>query len=147
MFPLHVRDHAGKPLQIPCSSGWTLLCFFTKDRTPCCGRERQALCDKLAMLEHQGVRVVGVTIDQIKEHAFFAKGCSVSYPMVQDQDFALCKTFNVLSERTYKGKPYQSVQPDAFLLDAAGRVEHRFTHFDLEHEALKVLERVQPEGA
>ncbi len=120
----------------------TLLCFFAKDRTPCCGRERKALCDKLRVLAQHGISVRGVTIDQVRDHAQFAAGCDVAYPMVQDRDYALCRQYGVLRERTYKGKTYNSVEPKAFLLDVNGNVEHEFANFDLEHQALLVLEGV-----
>ncbi|MFO0704949.1 MAG: redoxin domain-containing protein [Candidatus Andersenbacteria bacterium] len=136
-------DHTGARLQVPYPSGKTLLCFFTKDRTPCCGRERQALCDKLRVLAQGGVQVVGVTIDQIQDHTAFSAACSVSYPMLQDRDCRLGSAFGVVRSRSYKGKSYQSVAPNAFLLDPSGRVERVFTNFDLEHQALSVLELVR----
>jgi|GEM_PF-4485124 len=137
--PRSVTDHSGRTLQLPFATGKTLICFFAKDRTPCCGRERTALCDKLGVLVRAGVHVVGVTIDQVRDHTKFASGCSVEYPMIVDTDRELCQLFGVLEQKNYKGKSYQAVSERGFLLRSDGSIEKAFDRFDLEHEALRVL--------
>ena len=120
----------------------TLVCFYSIDRTPCCGRERVALCDKLKVLWQAGVGVVGVTLDSGKQHERFAEHCSVQFPMIRDDAYKHAKRFGVLVQKTKNDKTYHSVLSSAFLISASGEQVATFASFDLEHQALSVLDTI-----
>lgn len=132
-------DYQGKEVRIPGELGKTLVCFFAKDRTPCCGRERRALCDKLALLKKANINIVAVSRDHTKNHKAFEELCSDAYVLVPDHDFVIANQFGVSKKETYKDREYKTVKESAFLLDATGVVLSVFKNFDLEHQVLDVL--------
>ncbi len=136
-----LRDHDGTARKLSDYLGTrVLLVFYPKDRTPCCRREKIALRDKLRVLLQHGVGVVAISHDQVADHAAYVHEYEIEFPLLQDLGHIVAKLYGVTLQKSYRSAPYTAVESTAFMIGAAGQIEKTFTNFNLELQALGVLE-------
>jgi peroxiredoxin Q/BCP len=73
--------------------GGIVLYFYPKDFTPVCTAQACLFRDSAGELAASGVRVVGVSGDDLESHAKFAKAHRVPYPLLSDPDKSIQKAF------------------------------------------------------
>ena len=122
-----------------------VLYFYPKDDTPGCTTEacnfRDAEADYLAL----GAKVLGVSPDDVKSHAKFAKKHSLPFPLLADTETKVCEAYGVWKEKSMYGKTYMGVERSTFIIDAKGKVAKIFPkvkvpgHSDAILEVLKTL--------
>jgi thioredoxin-dependent peroxiredoxin len=78
-------------------SNWVVLYFYPKDDTPGCTKEACTFRDDLHKLEKLGAKVVGVSVDDGKSHAEFAKKYNLPFPLLSDKDGAVANQYGALS--------------------------------------------------
>jgi thioredoxin-dependent peroxiredoxin len=74
-----------------------------------------------------------VSPDPVKKHVKFKTKHGLAYPLVSDEDHAVCVRYGVWAEKSMYGKKYWGVNRTTFVIDAKGRIAH-------------VFEKVKPEG-
>ena len=102
-----LADHAGR---------WLVLYFYPKDSTPGCtteGLDFNTLLPKFAKL---GADVLGVSRDSVKSHDNFCAKQGYRFPLVSDDDEALCKAFDVIHEKNMYGRKVLGVVRSTFLV-------------------------------
>ncbi len=125
--------------------GWTLLYFYPKDDTPGCTKQACAYRDEGAKFKQLGVKLLGVSLDDIKSHEEFRDKFHLNFPLISDTEHKLADFLGVYGEREWNGKKYMGLSRDTFLLDPNARVVKAFRAVDptstvaTTYEAIKKL--------
>ena len=92
-----LQDQAGKLHKLNDFSGkWLVLYFYPKDDTPGCTQEACAFRDDLHHLTALGAVVVGISIDDSRSHADFAKKYHLPFPLLADSAGVVAAQYGVL---------------------------------------------------
>jgi peroxiredoxin Q/BCP len=119
-----LKDFAGKPV---------VVYFYPKADTPGCTKEACGFRDAIAGYKKAKVPVVGISPDPIKAVDKFAKKFELNFPLLADEDHAVCEKYGVWQEKSMYGKKYWGAARVTFIIDGDGKVAH-------------VFEKVKPEG-
>jgi len=116
-----LKDYAGQ---------WLVLYVYPKDDTPGCTIQGKSFTATKAEFERLGVKVVGVSQDDVKSHKDFCNKYSFTIDLLADPQGSLLKSAGV-GQSEYKGTMYWD--RTTFLIDPQGTLK-------------KVYEKVKPEG-
>jgi peroxiredoxin Q/BCP len=119
-------------------SGAVVLCFYPKDDTPGCTRQACELRDDLSVFETAGVRIFGVSADDVASHAAFREKFALTFPLLADPDHTLCEAVGVWGEQEWNGHRYQGIARTTFVL-RDGVVTHVFENVDVTGHSARVL--------
>lgn len=109
-----------------------VLYFYPRADTPGCTKEACGFRDAIASYQKLNVPVFGVSPDPIKDVAAFATKFQLNFPLLADEDHAVCEEFGVWGEKSMYGKKYMGASRSTFIIER-GKVTH-------------VFEKVKPEG-
>jgi peroxiredoxin Q/BCP len=98
------------------------LYFYPADDTPGCTREACAFRDRQAELKKLGVKVVGVSPDDVKSHGKFRDNFQLNFPLLADEDHQVAEAFGAWREKVLYGKKRLGIQRSTFLIDGKGVV-------------------------
>jgi peroxiredoxin Q/BCP len=140
-----------KNFALPSSGGgtWSLqdaagsklvIYFYPKDMTSGCTRESQDFRDLYGAFRKAGVQIVGVSRDSVKSHDKFAGKEKLPFPLLSDADETLCRTFDVIQEKSLYGRKYLGIERSTFLLDGAGTLRREWRKVKVPGHAEEVLE-------
>lgn len=108
------KDFAGK---------WTLLYFYPKDDTPGCTKQACGYRDNITEFTRMGVRVYGVSLDDLNSHKAFAEKHSLNFPLIYDKDKKLSEFLGAYGEQVKEDRKYMGISRDTFLIDPDGVVQ------------------------
>lgn len=80
-------DHVGKKVVV--------VYFYPADMTGGCTKQACGFRDDLAKLAEQGVEVVGVSGDSVRNHQLFKKAHSLTFPLLADTEAKVADAFGV----------------------------------------------------
>src|SRR5471030_350006 len=89
---------------------WAVLFSHPKDFTPVCTTELGYLAKIKPEFDRRGVKVIGLSVDPIENHAKWAadieetQGTALNYPLIGDSDVAVSKLYGMLPAAT-EGDP------------------------------------------
>jgi peroxiredoxin Q/BCP len=133
-------DQHGNPFTLSSLRGSKVaLYFYPKDDTPGCTAQACNLRDNEAQLAAQGIKVVGVSIDDAASHAKFAQKYDLAFPLVADADKAIVNAYGVWQEKKNYGKTYWGVVRTTFLLDEDGVITRVIKRPDTKEHAAQLL--------
>lgn len=118
-----LEDYAGK---------WLLLYFYPNDDTPGCTKEACGIRDRWAEFARAGLSVVGISANDVKSHAKFAKKYGLPFVLLSDEGLETVNAYGVWQEKRFMGRTFMGTVRTSFLIDPKG-------------EIAKVYERVKPE--
>ena len=98
-----------------------LVYFYPKADTPGCTTQAQKLTEILGDIGDTAV--VGISPDPPRKLKRFQDKCSIGFPLLGDEDRAVCEAYGVWQEKKNYGKTYMGVVRSAFLVDEEGRLE------------------------
>lgn len=101
---------------------WTLLYFYPKDDTPGCTKQACGYRDHIEDFKNLGVKVYGVSGDNLASHSDFIQKFSLNFPLIFDEDYRLSQALNVYGDQEWKGKTYRGLSRDTFVIDPEGKV-------------------------
>jgi peroxiredoxin Q/BCP len=101
---------------------YALIYFYPKDDTPGCTKQACAYRDDSQKFRDLGVKVLGVSLDDIPSHAAFEQKFSLNFPLLSDPEHKLADFFGVYGEREWQGKKFMGLSRDTFLIDPSGKV-------------------------
>lgn len=119
-----------------------VLYFYPKDNTPGCTIEAKEFRDLYARFLSANACVLGVSRDNLKSHASFREQCELPFPLISDEDEALCQYFDVIKEKNMYGKMVMGVQRSTFLIDRAGVLQQEWRNVKAPGHAEVVLDVV-----
>src|SRR6185369_3328645 len=72
-----------------------VLYFYPRDGTPGCTREACAFRDAWQRLAATGAQVLGVSADDVRSHASFAREHRLQFPLLADTEGAVVRSYGV----------------------------------------------------
>ena len=115
---------------------WLVLYFYPKDDTPGCTQQACAFRDDLHQISELGAQEVGVSVDDSKSHAAFAKKYNLPFPLLADASTetaqrygALMNLFLVKIARRY-----------TFLIDPQGNVSKVYLSVETSRHSKEIIE-------
>jgi peroxiredoxin Q/BCP len=124
------KDLAGKPY---------VLYFYPKDDTPGCTLEGKDFRAQHAKFQLLGVRVLGVSRDNLASHARFQGKYDLPFDLIADTDEALCRQFDVIKEKNMYGRKVMGIERSTFLVDAAGVLRKEWRRVKVDGHVAEVL--------
>ena len=117
-----------------------ILYFYPKDMTPGCTTESIEFNDNLSKIKKLGARVVGVSRDKITSHEKFIAKHNFKFPLISDPEEKLCKSFDVIKEKSLYGRKYMGIDRSTFIINVDGKVLHAWRGVKVKGHVEEVLE-------
>jgi peroxiredoxin Q/BCP len=135
------RDAAGNTVKLSDFRGQrVVLYFYPKDDTPGCTKEACSFRDAFSEYEEQGIKVLGVSLDDESSHQAFASKYSLPFTLLSDTDHAVSDAYGVYGEQTWGDKKFMGVARKTFLIDEEGKIKKVFDKVNVEQHADEVLQ-------
>ena len=99
-----------------------LLAFYPADGTPGCTTQACDIRDRWAEFEELGVRVVGVSPDDVATHAGFVREHGLPQTLLADPDHTVLEAYGAWGEKVLYGRTSIGVIRSSVLIGADGRV-------------------------
>src|SRR6188474_1707109 len=128
-----LADYAGRPV---------VLFFYPKDDTSGCTKEACGFRDTLPDFSKVQAAVFGVSVLDTASKARFAAKYDLTFPLLADEDHAVCEAYGVWQEKSMYGRKYMGIARVTYLIDAAGKVARRWDAVKVEEHAVDVLDAV-----
>lgn len=152
-------EHVGK--------GYTVIYFYPADFTGGCIKQAETFRDTMNQLTEQGVTVIGVSGDSVKNHELFKKAWTLNYTLLADEEGEIAKAFGVPVSKGGKVSPFSpdrkpllneagerfQIERQAtfarwtFLIGKDGKVLYKNTKVIPANDAKQVVEFIQKEQA
>jgi len=110
-----------------------VLYFYPKDDTPGCTIQACDFRDATPAFEKLDAVVLGVSADSVASHSKFRKKFGLTFPLLADEDHAVCEAYGVWKEKSMYGRTFMGIERSTFLIDEDGTVAD-------------VWRKVQPKG-
>lgn len=123
----YLSDYAGQYL---------VLYFYPKDNTPGCTKEACQFRDDLHKLEKLGAKVVGVSVDDGRSHAEFAKKYHLPFPLLSDEDGRVAKEYNALTNLGF----IKIAKRYTFLINPAGKLERIYLNVNTSKHSQEIID-------
>lgn len=140
-FDLH-DDHGGRITAEDLRSGAVVLYFYPKDDTPGCTKQACAFRDQGADFAAAGVRVFGISADNVASHAAFREKFQLTFPLIADPAHTLCEAFGVWGEQEWRGHRFIGIARTTFIL-RDGVIARVFPDVDVLGHADRMLAAAQ----
>lgn len=132
--PRKLASYRGQPV---------LLYFYPKDDTPGCTTEACNFRDDYSAYQEAGVAILGVSPDSPKSHAKFKSKFQLPFPLLADEDHAICTQYGVWGPKKFMGREYEGVLRTTFLIDAQGKIARVFENVRPAEHSAEVLEALR----
>ena len=117
-------DQDGTPVTLSSLRGSrVVLYFYPEAMTPGCTTEACDFRDSLNSFKSAGVRVVGVSKDDVAKLKRFAERDGLNYTLLSDEDLAVQQTYGVWGEKMLYGKTVVGSIRSTFVIGEDGRIE------------------------
>lgn len=135
------RDETGKEVRLSDFRGQKVaLYFYPKDDTPGCTKEACSFRDNYSTVEENGIKVLGVSLDDEASHQAFISKYNLPFTLLSDTDRAVSEAYGVYGEQTWGDKKYMGVARKTFLIDEEGKIKKVFDKVNVEAHADEVVE-------
>ena len=128
------KDFEGKNL---------IIFFYPKDNTPGCTLEGQDFRDNHEEFTKLNAEILGVSRDSIKSHENFKDKQGFPFQLLSDPDEVMCKSFDVMREKSMYGKKYIGVDRSTFLINSKGIVEKEWRSVKVKGHVMEVLQALK----
>ncbi len=130
----HLADFRGQTV---------VLYFYPKDDTPGCTTEACNFRDDYSAYQQAGVTILGVSPDSPKSHAKFRQKFQLPFPLLADEDHAICEAYGVWGQKKFMGKEYMGVLRATFVIDTEGKIKKVFENVKPADHSAEVLAAVR----
>src|SRR5918993_5036628 len=101
------RDAEGNEVTLSALRGQdVVLYFYPKDDTPGCTKEACSFRDASDVYEREGVKVLGVSLDDEQSHQAFAQKYNLPFTLLADTDHAVAEAYGVYGQKTRGDRTY-----------------------------------------
>ena len=118
------------------SGSWIVLYFYPRDDSPICTKQACSFRDDMHKLEKLGAKVVGVSIDDGKSHAEFAKKYSLPFPLLSDKDGLIASQYGALTNLGV----FKMAKRYTFLIDANGVLRKTYLSVDTSKHSQQIID-------
>jgi thioredoxin-dependent peroxiredoxin len=120
-------DQHGDPVKLSDLKGQTVvLYFYPKADTPGCTTQACSVRDHQLDYREAGAVVYGISPDPVKAVAKFDEKYGLGFPLLADEDHAVCEAYGVWVEKSMYGRKYMGAERSTFVIDPDGRIKHVF---------------------
>jgi peroxiredoxin Q/BCP len=134
------RDERGNEVKLSDLRGQNVvLYFYPKDDTPGCTKEACSFRDADSIYQQEGIRVLGVSLDDEASHQAFAAKFNLPFTLLADTDHKVADAYGVYGEKSFAGKNYMGVSRKTFLIDKEGKIKKVFDKVNVDEHADEVL--------
>ncbi|MFB6612472.1 thioredoxin-dependent thiol peroxidase [Agromyces sp. NPDC056379] len=120
-------DQNGDPVTLSALRGSkVVLYFYPEAMTPGCTTEACDFRDNLNSFASAGIRVLGVSKDDVAKLAAFAARDRLTYTLLSDADLAVQQAYGVWGEKSLYGKIVVGSIRSTFVIAEDGRIERAF---------------------
>jgi peroxiredoxin Q/BCP len=120
-------DQNGDPVTLSELRGSkVVLYFYPEAMTPGCTTEACDFRDNLNSFASAGIRVLGVSKDDVAKLAAFAARDRLTYTLLSDTDLAVQQAYGVWGEKSLYGKIVVGSIRSTFVIGEDGRIERAF---------------------
>ena len=132
-----LKDAQGKTHQLSDYAGqYLVLYFYPKDDTPGCTKEACEFRDDLPKLEKLGAKVVGISVDDGRSHAEFAKKYHLPFPLLSDTDGKVAQQYNALTNLGF----VKIAKRYTFLINPAGKLEKIYLSVNTSKHSQEIID-------
>ncbi|MEK7232389.1 MAG: peroxiredoxin [Elusimicrobiota bacterium] len=136
-------DETGRTWSLNALKGKTVvLYFYPKDNTSGCTTEACDFRDCYDAFVKKGARIFGVSPDAAKSHAGFKAKHGLPFPLLVDEDRAICRAYGVWREKTLYGRKFMGIVRSTFVIGPTGRIVHVARKVSVAGHAKAILETV-----
>jgi peroxiredoxin Q/BCP len=100
-----------------------VLYFYPADDTPGCTRQACSFRDRSAELKKLGVKVFGISPDDVASHVKFRDKFQLNFPLLADPDHKVAEQFGAWREKNMYGKKRMGIARSTFVIDADGVIQ------------------------
>lgn len=118
-----------------------VLYFYPKDDTPGCTAEACSLRDNYKFMQKAGYEVVGVSADDAKSHAKFAKKYNLPFPLLADTKHEVIKAYDVWGKKQFMGRIFDGLIRTTFVINEKGIIDEVITTVDTKNHADQILKK------
>jgi peroxiredoxin Q/BCP len=116
------------------------LYFYPKDNTPGCTAQACNLRDNIEELNAKGIIVIGISIDNIKNHQKFIEKQQLNFTLLADEEKNVVNLYQVWGPKQFMGKNYEGTHRVTFLINEKGIIEHIIDKVKTKEHAQQILE-------
>jgi peroxiredoxin Q/BCP len=116
-----------------------VLYFYPRDNTSGCTREACAFRDKVAKIKRKGAIVLGVSRDSLASHDKFIAKFELPFLLLADEDGKVCEKYDVLKEKTLRGRKSIGIERSTFVIAKDGKVKKIFRKVKVDGHVDEVL--------
>jgi thioredoxin-dependent peroxiredoxin len=117
-------DQDGRPVSLSALRGSrVVLYFYPEAMTPGCTTEACDFRDSLNSFASAGVRVIGISKDDVAKLKRFAERDRLNYTLLSDEDLAVQQAYGVWGEKALYGKIVVGSIRSTFVVGEDGRIE------------------------
>ena len=119
-----LNDQDGRPISLASLRGLRVVLFFYPEAmTPGCTTEACDFRDNLNSFAGAGVRVIGISKDDVARLKRFAERDRLTYTLLSDEDLAVQQRYGVWGEKALYGKIVTGSIRSTFVIGGDGRIE------------------------
>lgn len=122
---------------------YLVLFFYPRDSTPGCTVEAGDFQRLLIEFKKKNALVYGISQGKVKGKEKFACALGLTYPMLADEDKAVCKAFGVWKPKKFMGKEFLGIVRSTFLIDPDGRIVKHWDKVGVKGHAEEVLAEIK----
>ncbi len=117
-------DETGRTWSLKALKGKTVvLYFYPRDNTPGCTSEACDFRDRYDAFVRKKAVVIGVSPDGAKSHAGFKAKHGLPFPLLADEDKAICRAYGVWKKKALYGRQFLGVERSTFVIGPDGRLQ------------------------
>lgn len=120
-----------------------ILYFYPKDMTPGCTTESIEFNTNLAKIKKLGANIVGVSRDKMSLHEKFIEKHGFKFPLISDPEEKLCRSFDVIKEKSLYGRKYMGVDRSTFIISQDGKILHAWRNVKVKGHVDEVIEKLR----
>jgi thioredoxin-dependent peroxiredoxin len=140
----NLPDSEGKTHKLSDYRGqWLVVYFYPKDDTPGCTKEACNFRDNYAILQEQGVAVVGISRDPVVSHQAFAEKYNLNFPLLSDESAETIRAYGAWGTKKLAGKETLGVLRNTYLIDPHGEIRKVYERVDPSAHAEEILRDLQ----
>jgi len=122
---------------------FVVLYFYPKDDTPTCTTEACDFRDNWKRITAAGAVVLGVSADPPKKHTKFGQKFELPFPLLSDEDHAVCDKYGVWGEKQLYGRTFLGIHRTTFLIGPGGKIAFVWENVRVKGHVEAVLETLQ----
>ena len=122
---------------------YVILYFYPKDDTPGCTIEAQDFSKKVAEFEKLEAIILGISKDSVASHCKFIEKYKLAISLLADENSEVCKSYEVIKEKSMFGKKYFGIDRSTFLIDKMGRIIDSWSAVKVKGHVDEVLKNLE----